>query len=76
MLDSPKIRTIVEYSAADESASMTFYYNGEPYDAVTEGDKLSLAVLRSAVSKLYWQPEQNEGFTNRIRAEIKPSYNN
>ncbi len=68
---SPKIRTVVEYSAADESASVTVRYNGKPYNAVKSGDKLSLAVLRSAVSEINWSPEENEGFSNKIEMKIR-----
>ncbi len=71
VLESPKIRTVTEYSAADESASMTIRYNGKPYDVTTEGDMLSLAVLRSAVSGMNWCQEEFEDFTNKIELKIK-----
>ena len=70
-LDPPKIRTIVEYSEADESTSMAFHYNGEPFDAVKEGDQLSLAVLRSAVSEMSWHQEKDEVFLNVIELKIR-----
>ncbi len=70
-LFSPKIRTIVEYSAADESTKMTVRYNGEPFDVTANGDRLSLAVIKSAASEMIYFRENNEEFVNRIEVKVK-----
>ena len=68
---NPKVRTTVEFSAVDESATITVLYNGGSYDPLREGDKLSLAVLRSAVSDLTYNMENDPVYGNRIEMKIK-----
>ncbi len=55
VLEDPQIRVAIEYSPADDSAVMTFRYNGEKYDPIRNGDELSLALLRSAVTSMEYQ---------------------
>ena len=71
ILESPKIHFSAEYSPANETIAVTVLYNGKPCDVTTEGDKLSLAVLRSAVSEMKWIREENEEFQNKIELKIK-----
>ena len=70
-LQSPQIQVVVEYSAADESAVVTIHYNGESYNALKDGDELSLAVLHTAVSEMKYSSEANGQFTDRITLKIK-----
>ena len=70
-LQAPKIQAVIEYSAADDSAVVTICCNGEPYDAVKNGDELSLAVLCTAVSEMKYSSEANGQFTNSIELKIK-----
>lgn len=70
-LKDPKIQIIVEYSAADESTTMDIRYNGDSFDVTQEGDKLSLAVLRSAVSEMTYSEENSEPYRNRIKLKVK-----
>lgn len=67
----PKIHTVTEYSAADESTKMTIWYNGDHYDVTREGDQLSLAVLRSAVSEMAYSAETENAYMNRVELKIK-----
>ena len=71
ILKTPKIRAVVEYSVADESAVITLHYNGQPYDLTRKGDKLSLAVIRSAVSEMTWTSAADGEFTNKLVISIK-----
>ncbi len=71
VLKDPKIRTTVEYSALDETATVTIQYNGGSYDVTREGDKLSLAVLRSTVSELTYSMENDPVRGNKIVMKIK-----
>ena len=70
-LKNPQIHVETEYSDIDESIAMTLRYNGEPYDVTAEGDKLSLAVLRSAVSEMTWTAEEKDPYRNRIDLKLK-----
>ena len=70
-LAAPKIHVIIEYSADTECTSMTVLHNGEKYDAATEGDELSLAVLRSAVSDTKYSFNADEELKNKIVLKIK-----
>ena len=71
VLNAPKIHTVVEYSAADESTVMTLQYNGDPYDVTRQGDKLSLAVLNSAVSEMSWNEVEDKELRNKLEMKIK-----
>ena len=71
MLKDPKIHTVTEYSAADENAVMTVFYNGAPYDPTARGDKLSLSVLHSAVTEMTWSCIDHEVFSNKVVIRIK-----
>ena len=71
VLKDPKIRTTVEYSALDETATVTIQYNGGSYDVTREGDKLSLAVLRSTISELTYSMENDPVRGNKIVMKIK-----
>ena len=71
VIRNPKVRTTVEFSAVDESATITVLYNGGSYDPLREGDKLSLAVLRSAVPDLTYNMENDPVYGNRIEMKIK-----
>ena len=71
VIRNPKVRTTVEFSAVDESATITVLYNGGSYDPLREGDKLSLAVLRSAVSELTYNMENDPVYGNKIEMKIK-----
>ena len=71
VLKDPKIRTTVEYSAVDETTTVTIQYNGGSYDVTREGDKLSLAVLRSTVSELTYSMENDPVRGNKIVMKIK-----
>ena len=71
VLKAPKIHAAAEYSAADESAVMTIFYNGDPGAVTTQGDELSLAVLRSAVSEMTWSPNDDNEFRSKVEMKIK-----
>ena len=72
VLKAPRIHAIVEYSAADESTVMTLFYNGGLYDVTKQGDKLSLAVLHSAVSEMTWSAAESRELPNKAEFKIKP----
>ncbi len=71
VIKEPKVRVTVEYSALDESTTITVLYNGGSYDPIREGDKLSLAVLRSAVAEMTYAMENDLVYGNRIEMKIR-----
>lgn len=71
VLKDPKIRVTVEFSAAEESAVVTVLYNGGTYDVTRQGDQLSLAVLKSAVSEMTYSMENDPVLGNKIVMKIK-----
>ncbi len=54
-LEDPKIQIVIEYSESDEQIRMKVYYNGEAWDATTEGEEMSLSILKNAARKMTWQ---------------------
>jgi len=72
-LEQPGIQAVVEYSEAGESAVLTVRYNGPAFDVTSEGDELSLRVLRSAVSDIAYTWDENGEYPNQITMHIRTS---
>ena len=65
-LQQPDIRTVIEYSEAEESATLTICYNGGPFDVTTQGNDLSLKVLKSTVSEMAYSRQEDEECPNQV----------
>ena len=63
-LESPHIQAVIEYSEADEQATMTVRYNGAPYDVLEHGDELSRAMLTGNTKDITYDAADVDGFTN------------
>ncbi|MBR3738831.1 MAG: amino acid ABC transporter ATP-binding protein, partial [Clostridia bacterium] len=71
VLPQPDIQTVIEYSEADESAVLTVRYNGPAYDAIKQGNELSLKVLQSAVSDMAYTWGENAERPNQAVLRIR-----
>ena len=63
-LESPRIRVAIEYSEADEQATMTVHYNGKPYDALESGDELSRTMVKGSAKDISYEATGNDDFAN------------
>ncbi len=70
-LESPDIQAVLEYSEAEESAAFTVRYGGKPFDVTTQGDELSLAVLRGSVTDMAYQWMAGQERGNRLTMQIR-----
>ena len=65
-LASPRIQAVIEYSEADERATMTVRYNGEPRDITAEGDELSLTLLRGVAADMRYSALDDAAYPNQL----------
>ena len=63
-LESPHIQAVIEYSEADEQATMTVRYNGEQYGVLERGDELSRAMLMGNTKGISYDAAAVDDFTN------------
>ncbi len=63
-LKSPHIRVVIEYSEAEEQASMTVHYNGPPQDIFESGDELSKALLQGIAKNISYEAVSDGDFAN------------
>ena len=59
-----QIQAVIEYSEADEQATMTVRYNGAPYDVLERGDELSRAMLTGNTKDIAYDAAAVDDFTN------------
>ncbi len=71
-LEYPGIHICIEISDRDGAMAFSADYNGPRYDILSECDPLSLAVLKSAVSKEEYSFDGTKEYANRISMEIRP----
>ena len=69
VLEHPRIRAVIEYSEADEKATMTLKYNGPAYDVTRQGDPLSLSVLKGIASGMQYGAAAGE-YENQVTMEF------
>lgn len=69
-LTAPDILTIVEYSEAEQTATMTVSYKGPHLDIIKTGDDLSLALLKGMTSGITYEERPKEEYTNRLTVRI------
>ena len=65
-LESPRVQTVIEYSQADEQATMTVRYNGKPYDALENGDALSKSLLVGITAEIAYEAAVVDSYTNAL----------
>ncbi|MBQ6518248.1 MAG: amino acid ABC transporter ATP-binding protein [Anaerolineaceae bacterium] len=68
--EHPRVDINIEYSAADESTIIDIEYGGSKFDATTEGDELSLSLLRGTLTKMTYVYVYEEGRPNKIRINV------
>ena len=71
VLEKPRIKAVIEYSQAEECASLTVRYNGPPLNITAQGDELSLSVLKGIVSGMEYEAISDGDYTNQIALEIR-----
>ena len=71
VLEQPNIKTVIEYSEAEESTILTVRYNGPAFDVTTQGDELSIMVLKSAVSDMSYAWDEDADRSNKAVLRIR-----
>ncbi len=71
VLSDPKILTTVEYDPNGKKATVDVLYNGDLFPPSASENKLSYAVLKTATSELVHLPENENGYTNRVKIVIR-----
>ena len=65
-LTDPHIHVVIEYSAAEETATLTACYGPQFFDPLTQPGSLSLHVLRSISKQMLYSTTDNETCVNQI----------
>ena len=63
-LETPHIQAVIEYSEADEKATMTVCYNGEQFNVLECGDEFSCSMLTGNTRDISYEPAAVDGFKN------------
>ena len=71
-LDPPRLRAVIEYTEADESARLTVNYAGEKLDITEQGDELPLSVLRGAAGGIRYSWNEEAEYGNQLVLQIRP----
>ena len=72
VLEQPRIKAVIEYSEAEECASLTVRYGGPRFDPVQSGDELALAVLRGMTDRIVFAWMENGELRNEIKMYLTP----
>ncbi len=67
----PRVRVVAECPESGEDAVMTVCYNGPQRDLTQNGDELSGAVLRTAITEMKYETLDSDGFGNQITLKIR-----
>ena len=70
-LESPRIRAVVEYAEAEETAAVTVSWNGPERDITRTGDELSLSLLKGIVSEMQYTRTGTDDLPNLLSFEIR-----
>ena len=70
-LEDSRIQTVIEYSEAEDRATMTVRYNGPRLDVLKLEDELPRSVLQGVVSEIDYDESGQSEFTNQITLEIR-----
>ncbi len=68
--EKPDIRCNLEYSEKNEQIAFTVDYGGEKFDPVQDGDKLSIAMLRTAATDIRYERMGEGQRKNKISMTI------
>ena len=71
LIDCPRIQAVCEYSEAAQSAEWTVRYAGPRLDLASEGDELSMAVLKGMTETMEYTWNENEELPNCLRLALK-----
>jgi len=71
VLEHTPIRVVVEYSAAEEQASVTVSYGGERFDPAAGENELSYKVLKASVEELRYEYDPQAEYANTVRVRIR-----
>ena len=69
--DNPRIHTVIEYSEAEEKATMSLLYNGPEADIGKAENDLSLSVLKGAVTDMKYSRDELLELPNRLVLTIR-----
>ena len=69
-LKIPDIVTIVEYSEAEQSVTMTISYKGSQLDIMQTCDDLSLSLIKGMTSGIAYEERPAQEYTNRLTVII------
>ena len=70
-LENPRIRVIIEYSEAEESAIMTFRYNGAPLNVIEQGNGLPLSVVKGIIVETEYGITDDEEYKNQLVLKLR-----
>ena len=71
LMDYPRIQAVCEYSEAAQSAEWTARYAGPRLDLTSEGDELSMAVLKGMTETMEYTWNESEELPNCLRLALK-----
>ena len=71
LLEKPCIQAVCEYSEATEIAEWTVCYSGERLDVTSNGDELSLSVIRGMTERMLYQWDGDAEQPNQLRLTIR-----
>ena len=66
-----KLSVAFEYSAEEETLSMTMKYDGAHFDVRNTPNIISLAIAEAAAKRIDYAPIDQDGFTNLVTVTIK-----
>ena len=69
-LEAPRVQAVTEYSEAEEKATLTLRYNGEPNDITLGGEDLSLTLLRGIAADIRYTAPETGDYANQVEVEM------
>lgn len=69
-LENPRIQVIVEYSEAEEKASMMFHFNGSELDLSSISNELSVTVLKGIIRNFRYDRTDEKEYPNQFVFEL------
>ena len=71
LADPFKLSVAFEYSAEQETLSMSMKYDGEPFDVRNTPNVISLAIAEAAAQSIDYTEIDADGFTNLVTVNVK-----
>ncbi len=64
-LEKPFVKVSIEYSEKDESATLTFLYNGRQTDLTKTGDEISMSLIKGASDSINYSRIEQDQYTDK-----------